>query len=1537
LSEALSYKSAIILNANQANNINVIFNLKLPFILREFENLKNSENIKSSIDAIINLEKELKLDLNTESRESGAKLYELQELENTVINELNEKSIYRDLIIDRFQTDPKLFEFYLSDLVKIKYDTLVSNMQSLELFIVKLVDMFLKYTKRKKEMGSIYFILVKMENFIERIASLLKHEDIENGALLNFLDKQDFFDNQQDLLFFDDKIFKCIVDYCSGDLIKKCSTINFLQAFKDLSDLLALFSDCFVEIFSIKVKLNLIANTYSAILFMYELVKTLVKSNHRDREKANVIISSVSLLISSKLKDNEFLTDLETVENIIKSIEIDDECISRLKIHFYSLCIEAADQKEIISLFFEQISKSTTLLKSSSSLLQKLFNNIDVDIELNFVSSEKESPFLETLDTFLAKIGLDSNFAMILIEILLNCLTDVDDTIQILRKTSEEIQQENLQETVDQTNMSILNLNNLLKNQENGFESEFTKSIEYKNVGYLTAIAYFRKIIESYCIDLIENRDKLINNELGLLLNEIFSKNESNFKNSFQILALKLCNAHWGSIYKLKDFILSNQNIDWNNELNFGEPKTLLDINLKSEGLNDQIQNISKTLLDCFNARSKDEENTDHLKNLFLRERPSLSLMIALFNSIYLPNSNEVIFEKENSTAFTEFFVNKIEFDLFQKNERRKFSQFLHSLVKNFPNHKDLHLNPHTEIDKLKVNSIIFHCFSIILTQNESDPMSSLFFKKNDHVLYWPCAEDDEEFTNLYTLKDQKFVSYTDLEISQNKYNASLGFALFKCSNQCKFYYTVGGCTRPTQNVDLKCPNGHLLMGPAYNQLHVRDGHMKIRDASNFIKTRLNELLCKAPKGYKPHDPKVQTINYTVRSIKSVSYRIMHLIVHSVIYMMKALEIKTENELLLLLNNQESNFKIENIEQYTMDHIVKDIEIISEILQTNETYIFIHAILYGLPAFLEHFSEEIPLSFEIRNKFEQAFQENLIDPLMNAANYSLNEYKRIFSTNSNEQNEIKLLLDESTDLNFLNSIKKKYPLIKTFRINQTVNLECFENNFLKKALSSEFPFIDLYLKKKETLAKLKILPELVDITNRLMDKYDHNLMRKEAREKKVCDELSKEEFESLKEYWNKNLNISLFNACKEYKGVSINKDTPLSLLLLDNRSEPGSGIQTRLILQDLAGIQNDFLDNVLANNLEVSFLKNFNTEKLPLNLVNSNGTILLKEFNDEFHVHNNAFVDPEYSRGMQVDFDYERFQFVMMNKLIAGKRLIQTEEDKIRRIQYTGELLHENVCLIGNIRNQIPQTPIDSVGLEEVKQFLKQKIESKQIEEMNKLFASLNTLICFVNSTFINKSAMSIKEYADKLKLRNIASEIKCEPLSNLTLGNIVELYEMFEHEVFFLSQNTFEDKYKHNLDANETKSFETFWNGLDKESKEKFFKAFVKFAMRCLLADLDENEKLTTYLVDRVDLWPQEDVDELLDRINEKFPSEILVKHSLGNFFELIKTDCKPEEIKKIEKATSTLIKPSIIGRASNQTSKQKHDFKKLSKIDTV
>ena len=394
---------------------------------------------------------------------------------------------------------------------------------------------------------------------------------------MRFLDAQNFFDEQQDLLFIEDKLLRCIVDYSSGELINQCSDLKYVKSFAELKDLSLLFSDCFIEIFSIKIKFRLISNSYGAILFMHELVKTLTKNN---------IPSNACEII-------------------------------------------------------EQFAKT----------------------------------------------------------------------------------------------------------QRKWFENEFTRSIQFKNIGNLTCISYFRKLIEFNCTSLVEHENTHFDNELNSILNEILSENNSPMKNSLQILALKIFYKNYGSFYKLKEFLLPNPNIEWKGDLIFGEPKSSLDIHVKSEKLTGEVERLGKLLLECFNSKNTNNENNE-LKQILLdkysQPHTNLSLILAIFNSLYLPNSNEIFYGKDNFNIFIDYVEKHIESDFIRIEEKKKFSNFVLCLMKNFPDHKNsLHLSPTTDVNTLKINSIIFDCYAIVIANsNDSNTLSSLFFKNNAQSFYWPCSVD---------------------------------------------------------------------------------------------------------------------------------------------------------------------------------------------------------------------------------------------------------------------------------------------------------------------------------------------------------------------------------------------------------------------------------------------------------------------------------------------------------------------------------------------------------------------------------------------------------------------------------------------------------------------------------------------------------------------------------------------------------------------------------------------------------------------------
>ena len=168
------------------------------------------------------------------------------------------------------------------------------------------------------------------------------------------------------------------------------------------------------------------------------------------------------------------------------------------------------------------------------------------------------------------------------------------------------------------------------------------------------------------------------------------------------------------------------------------------------------------------------------------------------------------------------------------------------------------------------------------------------------------------------------------------------------------------------------------------------------------------------------------------------------------------------------------------------------------------------------------------------------------------------------------------------------------------------------------------------------------------------------------------------------------------------------------------------------------------------------------------------------------------------------------------------------------------------------------------------------------------------------NADFKSKT---ISYFVKSLELNNITDYVKNhEPLASVLLSNIIEIYEIFEEEIFFLIKINFEDKYKHDLSEEFLKEFdEKLWshcNGNELPSKNLVYKAFIKFSMRCLLADIDENQAISDFLVYRYDFL-HENMENFLENLEEKLPKSIKVKHSLGNLFK--KMNLEMSEKKKI------------------------------------
>jgi hypothetical protein len=154
------------------------------------------------------------------------------------------------------------------------------------------------------------------------------------------------------------------------------------------------------------------------------------------------------------------------------------------------LTFEENKGTNILGVFFYEFCKNEYSIKSAGPILEKLIIDTTVDFELNFLIDEnKKFIFLEILDKKFSEIGIDSELAIIFVEVLFNSLE------------FDKEPEENFDKFVKENENSIINLYQILQNFEFGFQTELISRIEFKNIAYLTSIAFLKRLIFIYCLE----------------------------------------------------------------------------------------------------------------------------------------------------------------------------------------------------------------------------------------------------------------------------------------------------------------------------------------------------------------------------------------------------------------------------------------------------------------------------------------------------------------------------------------------------------------------------------------------------------------------------------------------------------------------------------------------------------------------------------------------------------------------------------------------------------------------------------------------------------------------------------------------------------------------------------------------------------------------------------------------------------------------------------------------------------------------------
>ncbi|CAG8448239.1 7322_t:CDS:10, partial [Acaulospora morrowiae] len=753
----------------------------------------------------------------------------------------------------------------------------------------------------------------------------------------------------------------------------------------------------------------------------------------------------------------------------------------------------------------------------------------------------------------------------------------------------------------------------------------------------------------------------------------------------------------------------------------------------------------------------------------------------------------------------------------------------------------------------------------------------------------------------------------------------------YKCI--CGYLYVIGNCG--FTNGRSTCPECRRVIGGAN---HVAEPGQKKLDTKPKVGSKSKDQT-----GY-IGEPINKEKNESVRSMNPVSYRILHLFVHAIIGswapVPHALEFLRKN-----------NHVATDTEIYCMGHIQNDWTILKELLDISDEglALLLHSILNLLTS-IPPKTLLLKGSAE-RQEWEHDFLKNYVAPQVKNVTETVIEFRN--------QIDDAVKNSQGSNNNIEREIQQTMPMDKNYQRTYLPNLWRAIGDTSLQSLRAHYfadennvnvhPFLSVFFNRSENLEFIKYLYPIVKFVMMVSSKLEYRLSREESERqtfREFIRDLSDNEdhdasnmidlaFNDFARSWNAVIRKVKNYQCHELpkEKPKINYDSPIVFALVEPKD---SGIYLCAILEYLIGLQNDFLQEVIAipsgshslNFMGETKLSAFDSSSssaqryirsIQITHAKSENLINYK-WDDQILRHSQRNLDA--GRGNEVFYDFQKIEELLARQLLSDKVHIETLNDSqmfIEPFHFHMELFKGYMRILSEVKNSIPQQPISSenvsriLGLTSNSSFITRQYnpDSLSFDSASELLSCLEILLCFVKRTLTGTGEMSIIDYVDKWKtLATLkGNDLFANLLKvNLKLKNLVALYELIEVQFANGVVNYISDKYKENLtdDLKEeiTKAIDydqTHSEDLTKIPAEVFSSALKRFILRFLSSEsIKEDYPLSVYFTDEtLNLWPSFITDEL---VNEHFPDSLLACHAYYSFKFI---DSKLEELRKQQKTT--------------------------------
>ncbi|CAB4010650.1 E3 ubiquitin- ligase RNF213, partial [Paramuricea clavata] len=495
---------------------------------------------------------------------------------------------------------------------------------------------------------------------------------------------------------------------------------------------------------------------------------------------------------------------------------------------------------------------------------------------------------------------------------------------------------------------------------------------------------------------------------------------------------------------------------------------------------------------------------------------------------------------------------------------------------------------------------------------------------------------------------------------------------------------------------------------------------------------------------------------------------------------------------------------------------------------------------------------------KMRREWEAVFSQLTKTMFLNARE-TLEETKEIIQRKQTEDNQDVTLECRIMELDDYpeDPEEQNQQLKRLFRVTKQPRFEDFRSAFLyySKDVQVKHSFLTLFFAKCDQLSIIGNLHHLLKWSRLVSSALTHRISRKDAQSKSINDFISghllelnrspreteslKVLFNNFKEAWNKmRLLVNEVLIDKEEEMPRLRETDYVAYCL----TESDCGIYLQTAIEILVSHQNSILDSIISLSSHVhpvlSFLGKENCSgvvSISIQDVKEKKIISFKWSDDLFQ---HAQKNPEYGKGQQITYDFERIEIELAKEIAFGKCYLT---GTLNKFIFAKELFHSCGPLLTEIRSIVRQNP--SLP-EEVRKGLS-NLKERRIKEAQDLLQHIEVLMYLLKRKLKNFNVnMTLEELAEKwspMLPSPFPVNLLPQPRSSIKIEHVAALYEALEDILADGAIEGLADRFRDDLPVTMEKSVSAM---LDKEIDQlkphNFLKALRRFVFRYLSTETD-------------------------------------------------------------------------------------------------